>query len=77
MITLRVCLLAWVVSARTVAFHILSKWREGRVCGLAPSVGTLQSFGNGKRQRITGDPTEAAALRPPSGVDRAVSLLKR
>ncbi len=79
MVTLRVCLLAWVVSARTAAFHILGTWREGRVCGLAPSVGTLQLFGNGQQQRIAGDPTEAAAaaLRPPSRVDRAVSLLKR
>ncbi len=77
MIILRACLLAWVVSARTVAFHVIGRWREGRVCGLASSVGTLQAFGYGQqRQRMVGDDT-VAALRPPSGVDRAISLLQR
>ncbi len=76
MITLKVCLLVWVVSTRTVAFHVLGKWRESRIFGSPPSVGTLQVFGDGKQQRITGDP-KVPALRPPSGVDRVFTLFKR
>eukprot|EP01084_Bolivina_argentea_P201119 343830_1 len=75
MITLKVCLLVWVVSVRTVAFHVLVTWRESRIFGFAPSVGTLQAFGDGKQQRITGTP-KVSALRPPSGVDRAFALFK-
>ncbi len=69
MITRKVCLLVWVVSARTVAFHVVCKWRASRIFGMASSVGTLQAF-DGKQQRSTGDP-KVSALSPLSRVDRA------